>query len=83
MGSFSLVHWVIFFLVVIVLFGASRLPKIGEGLGKGIRSFRKEIKDITDDDGDDDDLVGNEKIKIIKRKAHPAKKSARKRAKKV
>ena len=29
--------------IVIVVFGASRLPKIGEGLGKGITNFKKEV----------------------------------------
>jgi len=32
---------VIILIIVVVLFGASRLPQLGEGLGKGIRSFKK------------------------------------------
>ncbi len=32
-------------LIVIVVFGASRLPQIGEGLGKGIKNFRKAMQD--------------------------------------
>ena len=31
-------------LIVLVLFGAGRLPEIGEALGRGIRSFRKELR---------------------------------------
>ncbi|MBI4665520.1 MAG: twin-arginine translocase TatA/TatE family subunit [Nitrospinae bacterium] len=31
--------------VVLVLFGASRLPAIGSGLGKGIRNFRDSFKE--------------------------------------
>lgn len=30
----------IIFLIVIILFGAKRLPEIGAGLGKGIRNFK-------------------------------------------
>ena len=30
--------------IVLVIFGAGRLPEIGEGLGRGIRSFRKEVR---------------------------------------
>ena len=30
--------------VVVVLFGASRLPQIGRGLGEGIRNFKKGMK---------------------------------------
>jgi sec-independent protein translocase protein TatA len=32
------------FLIVIVLFGASRLPQIGKGLGEGIKNFKKGLK---------------------------------------
>ena len=35
---------VIIFLIVIVLFGASRLPQIGKGLGEGITNFKKGLK---------------------------------------
>jgi sec-independent protein translocase protein TatA len=30
--------------IVLIIFGAGRLPDIGEGLGRSIRSFRKEMK---------------------------------------
>jgi len=30
--------------IVLIIFGAGKLPEIGEGLGRGIRSFRKAIK---------------------------------------
>ncbi|MGH7501411.1 MAG: Sec-independent protein translocase subunit TatA/TatB [Longimicrobiales bacterium] len=40
----------IFVLVVLLLiFGAKRLPELGSGLGKGIREFRRSMKDITSD----------------------------------
>jgi len=45
-------------LVVLLLFGASRLPEIGRSLGKGIREFKKATREIA---GDDDE--GNEKKK--------------------
>ena len=32
---------VVIFLIVIVLFGASRLPQLGRGLGEGISNFKK------------------------------------------
>jgi sec-independent protein translocase protein TatA len=35
----------IILVIIIVMFGASRLPQIGEGVGKGIRSFRESIKE--------------------------------------
>lgn len=38
---------IVIFLIIIVLFGATRLPQIGRGLGEGIRNFKKGLK--TDD----------------------------------
>jgi sec-independent protein translocase protein TatA len=34
---------VVILLIVIIIFGASRLPQLGEGLGKAIKSFKKGI----------------------------------------
>jgi len=40
--------WHIFLLLIIVLlvFGAKRIPEIGSSLGQGIREFKKSIKEI-------------------------------------
>lgn len=35
---------VIILCIVIIVFGASKLPQIGAGLGKGISNFKKEVK---------------------------------------
>jgi len=32
---------IVIFLIVVVLFGASRLPQLGRGLGEGISNFRR------------------------------------------
>jgi len=40
---------IILFLIVILLFGATRLPQIGRGIGEGIRNFKKGLH--TGDDG--------------------------------
>jgi sec-independent protein translocase protein TatA len=34
----------IILVIVLIIFGAGKLPDIGEGLGKGIRNFRKSVK---------------------------------------
>lgn len=41
MGSFSLVHWLVVALVVLVLFGRGRISETMGDFGKGIKSFRK------------------------------------------
>lgn len=43
----------IIFLIILVIFGASKLPQLGRGLGEGIRNFRKGMKD--EPSGDDRD----------------------------
>ena len=40
----------IILLIVIVVFGATRLPMIGSGLGKGIKNFRSEVKNKKEKD---------------------------------
>ena len=37
------------FLVVLLVFGAKRIPEIAQGLGKGIREFKKAAKDVQDE----------------------------------
>jgi sec-independent protein translocase protein TatA len=41
---------IIILLIVVVLFGANKLPQLGAGLGEGIRSFKKAISDSANDD---------------------------------
>jgi len=38
---------ILILVIVLVLFGARKLPEIGSGLAKGIKSFRKNISDET------------------------------------
>jgi sec-independent protein translocase protein TatA len=35
---------VVILIIVMIIFGAGKLPEIGEGLGRGIRNFRKSVK---------------------------------------
>jgi sec-independent protein translocase protein TatA len=37
-------------LVVILIFGAKRLPELGSSLGKGLRAFKKGVEDKHDED---------------------------------
>lgn len=46
------------FLVVLLLFGAKRLPDIAQGLGKGIREFKRAMKDTQDEIKSDSDNKG-------------------------
>ena len=39
---------IILMLVALLVFGAKRIPEIGQGLGKGIREFKKSLSDTQD-----------------------------------
>ena len=47
MGSFSIWHWLIVLVVVLLLFGRGKIPELMGDVAKGIKSFKK---GITDDD---------------------------------
>ena len=48
---FGMGPWELFlvFVAILLLFGAKRLPEIAQGMGKGIREFKKAMKDTTDE----------------------------------
>ena len=43
----------VIFLIIMVLFGAKKLPEIGKGLGKGIREFKRASDQASLDEDDD------------------------------
>ena len=45
MGSFSMGHWLVVLAVIVLLFGAKKIPELAKGVGKGIKSFKKEMSD--------------------------------------
>jgi sec-independent protein translocase protein TatA len=49
----------IILLVVVLLFGASKLPQIGEGMGKAIRNFKKSVNEL---DTDVEDITPTKKV---------------------
>ena len=47
---FGLGTWelILILLIILVIFGAGKLPELGANLGKGIKNFRKSIQDTKD-----------------------------------
>lgn len=45
MGSFSIWHWLVVLLVIILVFGTAKLKNIGKDLGGAIKGFKEGIKD--------------------------------------
>ncbi|WP_075288887.1 twin-arginine translocase TatA/TatE family subunit [Pararhizobium arenae] len=45
MGSFSIWHWLIVLVVVLLLFGRGKIPELMGDVAKGIKSFKKGMTD--------------------------------------
>ena len=48
MGNLGFTEIMVILLVVLLLFGAKRLPEVGSSIGKGIREFKRSISDTQD-----------------------------------
>lgn len=49
MGALSPWHWAILILVLVLLFGSKRLPDAARSLGKSMRIFKSEVKELQAD----------------------------------
>lgn len=50
MGAMSPWHWAIVALVVVIMFGSKKLPDAARGLGRSLRIFKSEVKEMQNDD---------------------------------
>lgn len=46
MGQFSLTHILLLSVILLIFFGPSRLPQLGQSLGKAIRGFKQGLNEI-------------------------------------
>jgi TatA/E family protein of Tat protein translocase len=44
-GSLGITELILILVIVLIIFGAGKLPKIGEGMGKALKGFKKEIRE--------------------------------------
>jgi sec-independent protein translocase protein TatA len=47
MGSFSIWHWLIVLVVVVLIFGTKKLKNVGSDLGSAVKGFKDGVKDGT------------------------------------
>ncbi|GHJ60156.1 Sec-independent protein translocase protein TatA [Nocardioides sp. OK12] len=47
-------EWLVILAIVIIVFGAAKLPELARGTGQALRIFKSETKGLRDDDKDDD-----------------------------
>jgi sec-independent protein translocase protein TatA len=49
MFGLGLPEMLLILVIIVLIFGTSRIPDLGKGLGEGIRNFKKAVKDETAD----------------------------------
>ncbi len=52
MGSFSVFHWLLVLAVILIFFGAGKLPSVMGDMAKGIKSFRSGLREEGGNEGD-------------------------------
>jgi sec-independent protein translocase protein TatA len=70
MGSFSIWHWLIVLVIVLLVFGRGKIPELMGDMAKGIKSFKKGIAD--EDEAEDARTVehrSDETVTTAKEKA--------------
>jgi sec-independent protein translocase protein TatA len=65
MGSFSIWHWLIVLLVIILVFGTAKLRNLGKDLGGAIKGFKEGMKE----GGEETTAEGTQKVEDAKRVA--------------
>jgi sec-independent protein translocase protein TatA len=48
-GLFQPLHLIIILVIIMIVFGAGKLPELGSGLGRGIKEFRREVHTESDE----------------------------------
>ncbi|MBI1723660.1 MAG: twin-arginine translocase TatA/TatE family subunit [Gemmatimonadetes bacterium] len=49
LGNLGMSEILMILVIVLLIFGAKRLPEIGSAMGKGIREFKKSMREVTED----------------------------------
>ena len=48
-GNLGAGEIILILLVILILFGAKKIPELAQGLGKGMREFKKSLKEVEDE----------------------------------
>ncbi len=62
MGSFSVWHWLIVLVIVLLIFGTKKLRNVGQDLGGAVKGFKDGMKDANATDKPAEDAAPTEKV---------------------
>ncbi len=65
-GDIGVAEIIIIFLVILLFFGARRLPELAKGLGRGVREFKKGLKDVGNESVEESRSSGDRDLKFKK-----------------
>ncbi len=68
-GGFGIEKLLLIFVIVLLVFGAKRIPEIAGSMGKGIREFKKSINELQSGHADDGVQSGTEPVPPVERSA--------------
>ena len=69
MGSFSIWHWLIVLVIVLLVFGRGKIPELMGDMAKGIKSFKKGMSEDKEDEARTVEHRADETIAAAKEKA--------------
>jgi len=72
MGSIGTQELIIILVIVLLLFGAKRIPEIARSMGQGIREFKKATKEISADVNASLDVKDEDKDKDKDKRTRPS-----------
>lgn len=62
-GNLGAGEIILIILVILLLFGAKKIPELAQGLGKGMKEFKKAVRDVEDEIKKTDEEVKKEEMK--------------------
>jgi TatA/E family protein of Tat protein translocase len=71
-GTMGISELIIILVIVLIIFGAGKLPQIGEGVGKALKGFKKEVHDIPPPEAAQAEAVASPPAPVQQASAAPA-----------
>lgn len=60
-GGIGMPELIIILVIILIIFGAGKLPEIGAGIGKGIKNFKKATKEVESEENEPEKLEKTDK----------------------
>ncbi|WP_290000715.1 Sec-independent protein translocase subunit TatA [Faucicola atlantae] len=64
MGGLSITHWLILLVIIVVLFGTSKLKNAGKDLGGAVKGFKDAVRDENDQAGNKTHVIEHEEVEV-------------------